>query len=163
MSSGRKIALTLGAFLLLASACGDGDTTVGEGAPESPAETASDVTLVDGEDVTVSGTVDDGEDVTVSGTVDDVLDVSAGTVFTLTDAAVEDGTVDTEGGVAVIVTEGDTDVSESEEVIVTGDLFDASDAAQELENLFGANVDGEMLAFLDGQQVMIASSVDEVG
>ena len=151
MSSGRKIALTLGAFLLLASACGDGDTTVGEGAPESPAETASDVTLVDGEDVTVSGTVDD------------VLDVITGTVFTLTDAAVEDGTVDTEGEVAVIVTEGDTDVSESDEVVVTGDLFDASDAAQELENLFGANVDDEMLAFLDGQQVMIASSVDEVG
>src|SRR5215216_7562160 len=130
MSSGRRtLALTLGAFLLLASACGDGDTTLGEGAPESPAETVSDATLVDGEDVTVSGTVDD------------VLDVIAGTVFTLTDATVEDGTVDTEGGVAVIVTESDTDVSESEEVIVTGDLFDASDAAQELENLFGANVD----------------------
>ena len=150
MSPGRTtLALTLGAFLLLAAACGDGDTTVGEGAPESPAETASDVTLVDGEDVTVSGTVDS------------VLDVSAGTVFTLTDAAVEDGTVDTEGGVAVIVTEGDTDVSESEEVVVTGDLFDASDAAQELENLFGANVDDEMLAFLNGQQVIIASSVEE--
>jgi hypothetical protein len=150
MSSGRKtLVLMLGAFLLLAAACGDGDTTVGGGASESPAETASDATLVDGEEVTVSGTVDD------------VLDVITGTLFTLTDAAVEDGTVDTEGGVAVIVTEGDTDVSESEEVVVTGSLFDASDAAQQLEDLFGANVDDEMLALLDGQQVIIASSVEE--
>jgi len=150
MSPGRKtLALTLGAFLLLAAACGDGETTVGEGAPESPAETASEGTLVDGEEVTVSGTVDD------------VLDVITGTLFTLTDAAVEDGTVDTEGGVAVIVTEGDTDVSESEEVVVTGTLFDATDAAQQLEDLFGANVDDEMLALLDGQQVIIASSVEE--
>src|SRR5215216_2701257 len=150
MSSGRKtLALTLGAFLLLAAACGDGDTTVGEGAPESSAETASDATP------------GDGEEVTVSGTVDNVLDVITGTVFTLIEATVEDGTVDTEGGVAVIVTEGDTDVSQSEEVLVTGTLFDATDAAQELQDLFGANVDDEMLAFLDGQQVIIASSVDE--
>src|SRR5215211_5292125 len=126
MSSGRKtLALTLGAFLLLAAACGDGDMTVGEGgAPESSAETASDATP------------GDGEEETVSGTVDNVLDVITGTVFTLTDATVEDGTVDTEGGVAVIVTESDTDVSQSEEVVVTGTLFDASDAAQKLQDLF---------------------------
>jgi len=145
MSSGRRtLALTLGAFLLLAAACGDGDTTTSEGAPE----TTPDATLVDGEEVTVSGTVDD------------VLDVIAGTVFTLIDATIEDGTVDTEGEVAV-VSEGDADVSESEEVVVTGTLFDASADVQELEDLFGANVDDEMLAFLNGQQVIIASSVQE--
>jgi uncharacterized protein YlzI (FlbEa/FlbD family) len=145
MSSGRRtLALTLGAFLLLAAACGDGDTTTSEG----ELETTPDATLVDGEEVTVSGTVDD------------VLDVIAGTVFTLIDATIEDGTVDTEGEVAV-VSEGDADVSESEEVVVTGTLFDASDDVQELEDLFGANVDDEMLAFLNGQQVIIASSVQE--
>lgn len=150
MSSGRRmLALTLGAFLLLATACGDGDTTAGEGAPEPTAETAPDATVGDGEAVT--------------GTVGDVV---ADIAFTLNDATVEEGTVDTQGEVAVLVTEGDADVSESEEVVVTGTLLsvDVADDVQELEDVLGVNVDDEMLemlALLDTQQVVIASSVDE--
>lgn len=152
MSSGRRmLALTLGAFLLLATACGDGDTTAGEGAPEPTAETAPDATVGDGEEVTVTGTVGD---------------VVADIAFTLNDATVEEGTVDTQGEVAVLVTEGDADVSESEEVVVTGTLLsvDVADDVQELEDVLGVNVDDEMLemlALLDTQQVVIASSVDE--
>jgi hypothetical protein len=152
MSSGRRtFALTLAAFLLLATACGNGDTTVGEGASEPTAETTPDATLGDGEQVRVRGTVGD---------------VIADVAFTLSDATVEEGTVDTQGEVAVIVTEGDADISESEEVVVTGTLLsvDVADEVQELEDLLGVNVDDEMLemlALLDAQQVVIASSVDE--
>lgn len=142
----RTLVLMLGALLLFAAACGEGNATGGEGAPKPTGVTASDATLGDGEEVTLRGTVDD---------------VIAGMVLTLTDATIEQGTVNTEGEVAVIVTEGGADVFESEEVVVTGTLVDVSDGVQELEDLFGTNVDEEMLAFLDGQQVVIASSVDE--
>lgn len=149
MRTGRRtLALALGALLLLAAACGDDDPPVDDGAPEPTAETAQDSTLGEGEDVTVRGTVDD---------------VVAGVAFTLTDATVEEGTADAEGEVAVIMIEGDSAVAESEEVIVSGTLLslDISDNVQELETLFGADVDDEILAFLDGQRVIVASSVDE--
>lgn len=149
MNLGRRTpAWILGALLLLAAACGDGDTTVDEGGSEPTAETTTEATLGEGEEVTVRGTVDD---------------VIAGTVFTLTDVTVEEGTVDTEGGVAVITTEGDANVSESDGVVVTGTLLsvDVSDDVQELEDLLGADVNEEILALADDQQVIIASSVDE--
>ena len=140
----RTLRLTLGACLLLAAACGDGDGTVGGDASEPTADAISDA-------------LGDGEQVTVTGTVDDVF---GDTAFTLTDATFEEGTAGTDGEVTVIVTDG-VDVSGSEGVVVTGTLLsvDVADDMQQLEDLFGANVDDEVLALLDDQQVVIASSV----
>jgi hypothetical protein len=148
MSSARRaLQLILGACLLLAAACGDGDSTVGGDAPEPTADAISDA-------------LGDGEEVTVTGTVDDVF---GDTAFTLTDATFEEGTAGTEGEVMVIVIDG-ADVSESEGVVVTGTLLsvDVADDAQQLDDLFGANIDDEVIALLDDQQVVIASSVSGV-
>jgi hypothetical protein len=143
-SARRTLQLTLGTCLLLAAACGDGGATVGGDAPEPTADAIGDA-------------LGDGEAVTVTGTVDDVF---GDTAFTLTDAIFEEGTVGTEGDVTVIATDG-ADVSESEAVVVTGTLLsvDVADDVQQLEDLFGANVDDEVMALLDDQQVVIASSV----
>ncbi len=148
MSPGRwMVLLTLGASPLLAAACGDGDTGIGGGATADT--TAGDALGAEGE-------------VTVRGTVDDVI---ADMAFTLTDATVEEGTLETDGEVAVVVTEADADVSESATVVVTGTLFsvEVSEDAQELQDLFGVNIDDEVLSLLEDQEVILASSVDEGG
>lgn len=145
MRAGRRtLARCLGAVLLLAAACADGDAPIGGG---PTAETTA------GEALGGEG------EVTVRGTVDDVI---ADMAFTLTDATVEEGTLETDGEVAVVVTDGDADVSESEAVVVTGTLFsfDVSEGAQELQDLLGANIDDEVLALLEDQEVVLASSVD---
>ncbi len=89
------------------------------GGSEPSAETTGDATLSDGEEVTVRGTVDD---------------VIADAAFTLTDVTVEEGTVDKEGEVTVIATEGDADVSKSEGVVVTGTLLSV-DISEDLQRL----------------------------
>jgi hypothetical protein len=136
------LALLTGALLIVGTvAC---DDTAGTTEPTS--EDSPDITL-------------DGEPVTVSGTVDEVV---AGQAFTMTDATVEEGTATIDGDLAVLVTDEDADVSPSDQVVVTGTLhqLDLADEAQELEDLLGVSLDDDVIAQLEGRDVLLASSVD---
>lgn len=148
----RKIMmLALGGVLVLgAVACDDG---------------ASDTSAVDDATETTEpspGGMLDGEQVTVSGTVEEVL---AGRAFTLTDATVEEGTATTDGDLAVLVSDEDAGVSQADQVLVTGTLHevDVSEQLEDLEDLFGIRLDEDVVAQFEGRQLIIASEVETTG
>lgn len=146
----RMLMLVLSAFLVLgAAACDDaGEDTTGVGDDRTTEATG---------EATTDGILG-GEQVTVSGTVQEVV---AGRAFTLTDATVEEGTATTDGDLAVIASD-DAGVSQSDEVVVTGTLYevDIADEIQEFQDLFGVTLDEDALERFEGRQLLLASSVE---
>jgi acyl carrier protein len=137
------LVLGLGSLLALAAAACEADGTTSGGT--SPTAATPEATK--------------GALVTVTGTVEEVF---ADRAFTLTDATAETGSLETPGDVAVIVGDGDAQVTESERVVVTGTLhsIDVADQIQELEELFGVQIDEEALERFQGQHLIVASRVE---